>query len=139
MTEPVITPELLARVEAATGPDRELDTAIAIALRIGAEGYPKFPLGSFKAGYVQADMGRDGWSVGWHIQPLTASLDAALALVERVLPGWWWMLRSGDGYDAVLTPTWRSQDGVVGEHKTPALALLSAMLRALGTHEEDKT
>lgn len=62
---------LLARVEAATGPDREIDLSLA------ALAYPKTP--------------RSYWAdhTGHGAQEeYTASVDAALALIERVLPGW---------------------------------------------------
>ena len=66
----------------------------------------------------------------WRL-PVTASLDAALALVERVLPGWDFTVKrfgmranvevfenNGKGYE-------------YASGKTPALALLAALLKAL--------
>jgi hypothetical protein len=67
----------------------------------------------------------------------TASLDAAIALVERQLPGWRFKvgqrmkMRFVASYWAVIIP----QEGRIpffhGASETPALALLSALLRAL--------
>lgn len=83
---------LLARVEAATGPDRDLSTAINRALRQPDEerlGTPE-RLASVAPNW------------GPHV---TASIDAAVHLTERVLPGWWWT--TGDcalTHDAALAP-----------------------------------
>jgi hypothetical protein len=129
-TRPCDLTDLLARLEAAEGPGIVLETQIAIALRDGAEGYPNFPLGSFRDGFVQANMGRHGWSVGWRVPPYTASLDAALALVERVLPGWGWAMSSSAAgpFGVVFLPGERMREAT---HKTPALALLCALVKAL--------
>ena len=72
--------ELLARVEAAAGPDRELDSSIALLCGWThevnhAEDYECWRNPDGKACYLPR---------------YTASIDAALALVERVLPGWMW-------------------------------------------------
>lgn len=61
MTEISKLRELLERVEGATGPDREIDKAISKAL-----------LGETS------------------MAPLTRSIDCAVELCERVLPGWGW-------------------------------------------------
>ncbi len=73
---------------------------------------------------------------GWdHVErppTFSTSLDAALALVERVLPGWVWNM----GNDL---PCWvhlwiddRNYDGnpIKSDAATPALALCAAILRA---------
>lgn len=56
---------LAERLRAATGPDRELDYTILSAL---------FPREAYETGTLNTP-------------PLTASVDASLGLVERVLPG----------------------------------------------------
>lgn len=61
--------ELRARVEKCSGPDREIDGALAAAFEPGV--YDVWP----------------------HLTPeFTASIDAALALVERCLPGQTWSI-----------------------------------------------
>lgn len=102
-------PELLARVEAATGPDPQLDGALDVALNGGdGEMYPA---------------------------RVTSSLDAAVALVERVLPGWRIQLfEDDDGWLCRVKKT--SPYGLVAgddlpRHKTAALALVAITLRAL--------
>lgn len=118
--------ELLARVEAATGADRELDFAI---YRI-----------AFNAKQVGGDSGvREAWLPGYvyphEAKPYTASLDAALALVERVLPGYFLQMeRCRPGGESIAGKPWWARlnshhDSATGS--TPALALLAAMLRAI--------
>lgn len=71
---------------------------------------------------------------GW---PLTQSLDAALALAERVLPGWAWMVRGShyDGDEASRARVWQPYaDPPAGDFDalspTPALALCAAIVKA---------
>jgi hypothetical protein len=83
--------ELLERVKAATGPDRELDVMIGAALNFDVESMA-MPFGDYvglmgvEKTAIQAESHqsilRDG------LPRFTSSIDAALALVERKLPGW---------------------------------------------------
>lgn len=122
--------ELLERVKAATGPDRDLDAAIGKAL--GAE---------FKARNVH----RRGHYIGGKPVLLrvaedyprfTASVDATLALVERCLPGWRYDIHSprfGTPFEGVLMDgDSASRRIVVGHAPTAPLAILSALLQAIG-------
>lgn len=134
--------DLLARVEAAEGPDRELDALIMCELVAGRGAYveqSKINMAwciYYAPNRIWSMSSREGtWREGgW---PLTASLDAALALCERVLPGhrielsrvehgevgdWVWV---GKIERADFSACWWAK------LKTPALALLAAMLRAL--------
>ncbi len=61
---------VLADLEKASGADRNTDVAVHIAL-----------------GLDLADVVHRGAEVNGY----TSSLDATIALVERVLPGWWWI------------------------------------------------
>lgn len=66
------------------------------------------------------------------------SIDAALALAERVLPGYWWLVRSDEGESDSF-----ANMGLIGTNPnmgapcypafapTPALALCISILRAL--------
>jgi hypothetical protein len=74
--------------------------------------------------------------------PLTTSLDAALALAERVLPGWGWEISHDDcignyyawvGKDFYLHGP---QEHLRGIQETPALALCIAVLKATDTGRE---
>jgi hypothetical protein len=118
---------LLSRLEAATGPDRELDHRLqGILVNDGNFGH--------YAGleeWVTA-----GMEFGWNTPAYTASIDAALALVERLLPGWRRRLEEphGDGgWRASLI--WPDQEDVVrakvAEAPTAPLAILLALFRAL--------
>lgn len=122
---------LLARVEAASGPDRELDKALWYKLIFDPA------LDKKNDSYLKL--------IG-SPQPLfTASLDAALALAERVLPGAGWLcgVKSNGGFMAELFLT-RYISGVsprlaYATAKTPALALVIATLRAMIATQGEKT
>jgi hypothetical protein len=78
-------------------------------------------------------------------RPVTTSLDAALALAERVLPGWDWSVTtittSFGGVKKVnaliVHPDHPSDKDIstFGEANTPALALCAAILRARSAGE----
>jgi hypothetical protein len=128
---------LVERLEKATGGPRSLEKDILRAL-----GYHmrRVPMDSFvywaknETGFPLVDV------LGDDCDNFTASLDAALALVERVLPGWDICLSRVKGDEAV---TWNA---VVGEpdsfsgseatSPTPALALCLAALKALAQGNE---
>ncbi len=93
---------LIDRLSKLDGPDREVDAEVHAATNP--------PL-------------RVGLRFG-HIPAYTASVDAALALAERVLPGWHWQV---DKCGAVL----RSGHALFStDHSVPAIALCIAILRA---------
>lgn len=130
--------DLLARVEAATGGDRELDGEMWVTLMWTRENTdPCF--------YELLDEGR--WREALHsVQPnwrerdwvprYTSSLDAALGLVERMLPGSYSGLQQNRGENV---PAWSGYVDSGDEHEgwgaSAALALLAAMLRALLSSE----
>jgi len=71
----------------------------------------------------------------YNVPRFTASIDAALALVERVLPdrewGIWQVQENGRYYAQIGDDHWDEAMGVIIAHaKTPALALCIALLRA---------
>lgn len=71
----------------------------------------------------------------WELIPhYTTSLDAALALVERVLPGWAWSVgNKAQGGQAYLMRG--LGDGLIeGKGASPALALCIALLKVLIEH-----
>lgn len=102
-------PDLIARVEACTGPDRELDAAIAALLAPTDD-----------PSYAAFENGRD------YPDLYTSSLDAVLALVTEKLPGWHKKLEEREPL------VWIASIGrFQAEAITPALALLLALLRAI--------
>ena len=135
--------ELRERVEGASGPSRELDGEIDAALfggraahtfnenTSGARLRKSYGAGTVfdhtdpqtNGGYVLSTMHREA-------EPLTSSIDAALALVERMLPGAEYEITTLYGVAAVtiftpFTAYGRREDGDV------RLAILCALLRAL--------
>lgn len=177
--------DLIARVEAATGPDRAIDRALAYHLEgTGVEKERKLyaeigdamwvPGADGRSPYDKArgDVIRSEWQKGsrgkrgsympvrWNScdgpRPLTnspaftASLDAALALVERVLPGWEWHVLFcpehcggvGCSYAGLNPETGAQGPSIALRGKRVPIALLAALLRALqakasaeGTHD----
>ena len=158
--------DLLRRVEAATGPDREIDAAVMFDLfakPVGArdDGGPtgylwpednpswsfgiRFP-GKDREWFTAARQKIDGETLtiwrddAWvlmnslRIPPLTASVDAALALAERVLPGCMWRVGfdpdDGSMKAEIVTAAPRCVS-VRANHDTPALAICAAVLRAI--------
>ena len=131
--------ELLERVKAAAGPDRELDAAITIALGDGpGEGWTLIT--QDKPGVFNMDAGR--WINGCRIRtpkPFTASIDAALALVERKLPDFAYQLTNDyGGLNRVHINVAPGCEGfppagmnVSEDAETMPLAILVALLTAL--------
>ena len=124
--------DLIERLEAATGPCRELDAAILTQVM----GYRDV----YGDGTV-FDRGNDGyWYVGEHSAPQlpapTASIDAALTLVPAELANHSLLSISPMSLD-MGGRNWKCQ---VGKHRasapTPALAIVIAALRAKGVINE---
>lgn len=151
-------PHLLTHIEQSGGADREIDFLIHIACGKQLEPMPhetdrdawlKEMVLAYDA-YFPDDKGYggDGESDGWPMTKVTASIDAALALVERKLPGWEWLVRTNFVADKfstlpffahITSPEWHvTHNGPHGEAyaKTPALALCAALIRALIGMEE---
>lgn len=134
--------EIVERLEKLTGPDPAVDEAIHVNVSgVTAEWQE----------YKQANAyHKDGsWVSIGPIPPYTASVDAAVALVEKVLPGWARYVEYIDGIDPKfkehpaqadlwLIPA-RSQGRKVERFRASAptepLALLLALFRALAQGE----
>ena len=146
---------LLERVEKATGPDRELDCRISHHFDRRGIWYGA----AEDSGWAPAET-VDGWDdTKWHevgqdyvsslVQQFTRSIDAALALVERVLPSALWHVnrpadwtgkikkRKGEPLPAfegyVSLGTIGATDYVSGSSMghNPSLAILAALFKAL--------
>lgn len=107
---------LAARVAAATGPDRELDEAIGHWLWEQ----------SFKP-WECFDYGKDGPG-----RPFTSSIDAALALVEKLLPEQWYGILENAIYDDPME--WHIPEPTSLD-KLP-LKIIDALLDALRTQRK---
>lgn len=108
---------LAKRVARASGPDPELDSAIWKCVASVTPGY-------------ESDANQQPI-------PITASLDAALGLVDRLLPQWRWKLQQIDKgtvhFKCTLEP--RTGSPARGYHEKAApLAVIDALLRALLDH-----
>lgn len=121
--------DLIARVENASGISRDLDWAIWGAL----QGVTVRETGEYRGRLRWADL---------EIERFTASLDAALALVERLIPGVWWTI--GKGRLRATEPMFGAQllfgaSEVLGageSNASPAAAVCAALLRALQSKTE---
>lgn len=136
-------PAPLAEVEGAAGPSRELDARIALHFGWTRERDREVFAPHHEPPWAWTDP--DGFSCG-HVRDegapvaLTSSIDAALALVERVLPGWGWGVFVRGGLvqaDVCKTSPLRPMPIVAKGCATPALAILSALLRALDARHTD--
>lgn len=133
MTELQELQSLLERVEKATGPDRELGVDILIGIG-GWSCSEDFELSDHEGKvWSRAISPRKRPNPWEHMNP-ALSIDAALALVERVLPGWDWEIELDEHGAAVfLRP-----DRVHADGETVPLAILAALLKALIAQETGK-
>ena len=135
---------LIERCEKATGPDRELDAAIIVATTPTVSADDDLI-------YLSPTLEDDNCAHGtyWRVQrsgrslhtapQLTASLDASLALVEQVLPGWHWSLDSfGEAtvFDSSGAFLVQADNEHYGHNKRLPLAILAALLRSLLARED---
>ena len=148
MTNPDIE-GLIERLEAATVGSRELDGVLARHFgwhrveprhtRSKGGGWiaPEDFMGVNSDGSPRLD-GLHGTEIHRDPPRLSQSLDAALALAERVLPGWVWEIRlDADGGSVQGAPVWwfeglaaPDEGGVSADAKTAPLALCIAILNA---------
>jgi hypothetical protein len=116
---------LLERVEKTTGPDRELDIDMALALNLAPAEYKFLPEQRSWQFYVFA---RDD-VVFWTPPEWTSSLDSALALVEEKLPGFRWVRNISGGISITTDGPW--YHGVPNRLANDALTMVAALLRAI--------
>ncbi|WP_296200539.1 hypothetical protein [uncultured Hyphomicrobium sp.] len=106
---------LIARLEAAEVGSHELDKAVSVACGSTIQ--------------VWAETASDGTFLG-SVRPVTTSLDAALALVERVLPGWSWEIYTAYQIKGLMKYGCNLDEQDTAYAFTPALALCLAVLKA---------
>lgn len=138
--------DLITKLESATGPSRELDGEI----HNGLHGTQYLRSTASVTGFFTSETDNGCPSVDHY----TASIDAAVALVERVLPGWHWTISNNNRRftDQEWKGPWASissdefNNDISGHDDdyfdafapTPALALVIAALRALSPKEQRK-
>jgi len=141
--------DLRARVAEARGPDRILDRDICIALNyVGVTGASADPAHIPENLRYDPDWDEeddliyefDGREWCTEAEKLTASLDACVALAERVLPGCYWHVeRTGPATgEAIVIRPGHADDAASVEAATPALAMLDAILAALEARQQQK-
>ena len=128
--------DIIKRLEAATGPDDWLSHLVAAETGI-------YPAESIKSINDEAKV--IWFNLGMAQDPCpnyTASIDAALELVERLLPGHekrvgddqengrWWAAICAEIWDENFT------EDIIGEALTGPLAILLALFRALEVQEQ---
>ena len=151
MTSPAITPQgkrlielgaLISDLELLDGPSREMDARIGHLLDLRADdfgdvsfrGYVDAFGGDFKRIGAFLNRGQSFWAT--ELPHYTASIDAAIALAERVLQGKWtwshsqddqasWWSEARKGYQTSF------EFAVIGRHQSLAIAVLIATLTAL--------
>lgn len=129
---------LIEKLEGAEGPSQELSARVIHSVRVPDGSVEQSKINSRwcvydKNGRLLENSSRNGWwrESGWEV---TESLDAALALAERLLPGVWWIagrgkLRASEAeYGAQLM--FGEEPIGQGEGATAGLALCAAILRA---------
>lgn len=146
---------LLSRVREATGPSEELDALALCAVACPGGAVAQSPINGAWCIYDGSDnrsrprlWEKRGWHrvEGW---PLTASVDAAIAFAERVLPGWHWGLSrcigEPDGRDSFSASVYdlsveRTMQPDFEEFAaTPALAMVAATIAALIAIAKEQT
>lgn len=133
--------DLLTALQSAERGSRELDEAIAVHFKLGEVGWRQANYTMENHPYLQTPSANHVG--GFAREPLpfwTTSIDAALALVERVLPGWKWSLTtlttSIGGFsqpEAFVCPPdlpGGAEITAVASAPTPPLALVIALVRA---------
>jgi hypothetical protein len=139
---------LATKLAVATGPDRDLDAEIAVAFDKRPDCAPKGGA-MFKVadGYLfipQSSFDDVSLMEKWCPDEFTGSLDAAVALIEAVLPGACWGMSTwheGRPISRVVSP--RRPDGVFRTQEvfaaTPAIALCRALVELrLAMEEPDR-
>lgn len=140
--------ELLERLKAATGPDKILDRDVLCAI----DGWSYEKRGRDRQPWMYGAKGerRDPPGVGVFGAPRpTASIDAALALTERLLPGWVFDHVGQDaagsrgqmhhmGWTAEISDGAGEPCAFQGMAPTLPLAILSALLSALLQEPNDE-
>ncbi|MGV6875873.1 hypothetical protein ACUSIJ_24710 [Pseudochelatococcus sp. B33] len=142
--------DLLVRVETADGPDRELDAKIQIAfipdygsrVELSPAKFVRFE-DVWRRNRAQHLNHANNVADWWNCPKYSASIDAAVALIERALPGAFYFFGKGrltpgePLYGARVTPA--DGEEFDAEHEASlTLAILSALLKALIAREEGR-
>lgn len=133
---------LIERMEKLDGPDREVDAWIGYHTNLVVDEMSwreKIDRFGIEHAVKSATSHQNVWSSA--LPAYSASLDAVIALVEKVLPGWYWrvgrtsLFPNGWAYISRTHPSHCDREDEAacadGKAANPAIALLLALLRAL--------
>jgi len=130
--------DLIERVAASTGPDREIDALIGAAFNPHGDG--RVVYGKGRRFFKNAGRGRipfhvgggKGCSFGIIYQQIdyTRSIDAVVALIEKVMPDAKWQRIYSVGHPFMCVELPDFDQVMVHKTSTSAIALLLAFLRA---------
>jgi len=131
---------LTKQLQSAEAGSRELDAAIFVSL-FGGEVQPEYYRNGLTGEEFKLMTGvspvktKDGWQHR-KARPYTTSIDAALALVKEVLPGWDWSVshEPEEGSGAIIE---KGNKAYFLRHKSPAIALCLALLSAAAVEGSD--
>lgn len=139
-----MTPTLIEKLEQAEGPSREFDAELAVKFEVSPVGLKHMKgLQIFSdpccPHLIEVRLANNDLLGGYAAPPLTSSLDAAVALVERVLPRHRWVIANRTGPQVGGSASVYSDDSLKSaEASTPALALCIALLKALEARKESE-
>lgn len=134
-----MTNPLIKKLRDATGPSRELELEVWEALGRCAHRNCSVEYVQSDSDWTCDDCGADTNGMNNKVPRISSSLDAALALADEVLPDAGWLVGNELGEcDAELFTKAGARIGgkrCRGHHKSPAIALLIAILQAQGETE----
>lgn len=132
---------IVARLEAATGPDIELNADICIAVSY----IPNIenPINVRRSEWFDDDPMLDyelnNEPCCDDIPFLTSSIDAGAALAASVLPTWSYFLDSQENAATLFPPRWPFDESAEAAHKSMPIALCLALCRALLAQQAGET
>lgn len=155
--------EIINELEAATGSNRWIDARIDALFRVGTvkmrqpsyewawKNFPTWAAHKQARGMCGVQHGHGDLGLVWDSLEFTASMDAALLLLQVAFPGWGGLFSFGSGESIHCADIWSERRGTQtsedeeidqlvgedahGEHATAAVALCIAILEAKQAQE----
>lgn len=127
--------DLISALASLTAPDREVDALIWLEFTPGATRKQWSYIHTATGRECHVDETRDATDRLIIVPELTSSLDATVALCERVLPGWSVIMGWNQTSQTIPWARVGHEFSVDATGRTPAIALLIAILTALETRE----